>query len=224
LRDGKIVREIHRAPYHADAFLYPVCLFTLDGRVVLAHCPESYARIEIEDADTGERLTHSSSRKEADFFHSRLSTSPGAKRLMSAGWVWTPWDAIVWFDIAAAIADPTLLELLEGSPRSRNIGLAEEGSATWLDDDRIIIGGSSEAEDPEESAETDRAHPGPHLRPKGLALYHIPSRAFVQSADLGYPPGTMMAAGPVRHVLSPTASRIAHDRHDHSRVERHRFR
>ena len=25
LRDGKIVQEIHRSPYHADAFRYPVC-------------------------------------------------------------------------------------------------------------------------------------------------------------------------------------------------------
>jgi hypothetical protein len=40
LHDGEIVRAIHRAPYHADAYLYPACLFQLDGRVLLAHCPE----------------------------------------------------------------------------------------------------------------------------------------------------------------------------------------
>jgi hypothetical protein len=201
LRDGKIVREIHRSPYHADAFLYPACLFRFNDRVVLAHCPESYARIEIEDADTGERLTRSTTRKEADFFHSRLAVSPGGKRLMSAGWVWHPWDAVIWFDIAAALADPTLLDALDGSPLSRNVSLAEECSAAWLGDDRIVIGGSSEAEDPEEAAETDREHPGPRLRPNGLAVYDIPSRACVHSVDLGYSPGTMMPAG-AHHVLT----------------------
>jgi hypothetical protein len=195
LRDGKIVREIHRSPYHADAFLYPICLFRLNDRVVLAHCPESCARIEIEDADTGERLTRSTARKETDFFHSRLAASPGGKRLMSAGWVWHPWDAVVWFDVAAALAEPTSLDALDGSPLSRNVSIAEESSAAWLDDDRILIGGSSEAEDPEEAAETDREHPGPRLRPNGLSVYDIPSRAHVQSVDLGYPPGSMMAAG-----------------------------
>lgn len=195
LRDGEIVREIHRSPYHADAYLYPACLFRLNDRVVLAHCPESYARIEIDDAETGERMTRSTSRKEADFFHSRLALSPGAGRLMSAGWVWHPWDAVVWFDVAAAIADPTLLDVLDGSPRSRNVSIAEECSAAWLDDDRIVIGGSSEAEDPEEAAATDREHPGARLRPNGLAVYDIPSRAYVQSVDLGYPPGTMMPVG-----------------------------
>jgi hypothetical protein len=88
LRDGKIVREIHRTPYHADAFLYPIYLFRINDSVVLAHCPDSYARIEIEDAETGERLTRNTARKEADLFHSRLAASPGGKRLMSAGWVW----------------------------------------------------------------------------------------------------------------------------------------
>src|SRR5687768_6433559 len=27
LRDGQVVREIHRSTYHADAYFYPVCLF-----------------------------------------------------------------------------------------------------------------------------------------------------------------------------------------------------
>jgi hypothetical protein len=201
LRDGKIVREIHRSPYHADAFLYPICLFWRGDRVVIAHCPESYARIEIEDADSGDRLTRSTTRKEADIFHSRLAVSQGRKRLMSAGWVWHPWDAVIWFDIAAAVADPTLLDALDGSPLSRNVSIAEECSAAWLSDDRIVIGGSSEAEDPEEAAKIDREHPGPRLRPNGLAVYEISSRAYVQSVDLGYPPGTMMPVGP-HHVVT----------------------
>ncbi|HEY8378325.1 MAG TPA: hypothetical protein VIK91_17635, partial [Nannocystis sp.] len=201
LRDGEIVREIHRSPYHAEAFLYPVCLFRFRDRVVLAHCPDSYARIEIDDAETGERLTRSTTRREADFFHSRLAVSPGGRRLVSAGWIWQPWDAVVWFDIAAAVADPTSLDALDGTPASRDIGLVEECSAAWLSDDRILLGGSPETEDPEAAAEIEREHPGPRLRPNGLAVYDIPSRAFVQSVDLGYPPGTMMPVG-MHHVVT----------------------
>ena len=95
----------------------------------------------------------------------------------------------------------TLLDVLDGSPLSRNVSIAEECSAAWLDDDRIVIGGSSEAEDPEEAAETDRERPGARLRPNGLAVYDIPSRAYMQSVDLGYPPGTMMTVGQ-EHVVT----------------------
>jgi hypothetical protein len=201
LRDGHIVRAIHRAPSHADAYLFPVCLFQLNGRTLIAHCPDSYARIEIDDAETGERLTRSTSRKEADFFHSRLAASPSAKRLTSAGWYWHPWDAVVWFEIEAAIVDPTLLDRLDGSPRGRNAAIAEESSACWLDDDRILIGGSSEPEDADEAAELDREHPGPRLRPNGLAVYDVSSRAYTHAFDLGAPPGTMMPVG-AHHVVT----------------------
>jgi len=202
LRDGQIVREIHRSPYHADAFLFSACLFGgPGGRVLLAHCPDAYARIELDDAESGERLTRCESREEVDFFHSRLAVSPGARRLLSAGWVWHPWDAVVWFDIEAALEDPTRLDRLQGAACSRNVCLAEEASATWLDDDRVIIGGSDEPEDAEEASETDREQPGPRLRPNGLALYDLGSQQYLQAIAVGYPPGTMMAAGS-HHVVT----------------------
>ncbi len=202
LREGKIVREIHRSPYHADAFIYPVCLFAgPDDRVLLAHCPESYARIEIDDADTGERLTRSTSRKEPDFFHSRLAVSRSARRLLSAGWMWHPLDAVVWFDIAAVLRDPALLDAMEGATHSRYVGLAEESSAAWLSDERVVLGGSLEPEDPDQVAELGREHTGPRLCPNGLAVYDISVRNYLCKVDLGYPPGTMMPVGE-HHVMT----------------------
>lgn len=189
LHDGELVREIHRSLYHADAFTYPVCLFSGPGeRTLLAHCPDSYARIEIDDAETGERLTRSPARKEVDFFHSRLSASPSSKRLLSAGWVWHPWDAVVWFDLAAALNDPALLDALEGAAHSRNVCLSEESSAAWLDDERVLLGGSGEEEDPEEAGEIDREHPAQRLRPMGIAVFDIPQQRYSESHVLGYPP------------------------------------
>jgi hypothetical protein len=50
LKDGKILREIDRSFYHANAYEYPVALFhEPEGRLLLAHCPRGYNRIELED-------------------------------------------------------------------------------------------------------------------------------------------------------------------------------
>lgn len=201
IHGGRIIREIHRSPYHADAFEYPACLFERSGRVLLAHCPDNYARLEIDDAESGERLTKSTSRKEPDFFHSRLAVSPGGRTLLSAGWVWQPWDAVLWFDVDAAMRNPSTLDALNGPELSRNVCLSEESSAAWLDNDRLLIGGSSEPEDTEESAETDRQHPGPRLKPNSMAVFDIPTRNYTMAIELGHPPGRMMRAGP-NHVLT----------------------
>ncbi len=202
VRDGTFVRELHRSWYHADAYAYPVCLFPgPDGRTLLAHCPDSYARIDIDDAETGERLTRGVAREPSDFFHSRLAVSPGGRRLMSAGWVWHPWDAVVWFDLAEVLRDPTRLDALHGTSTTRNVCLVEESSAAWVDDDRLLIGSSSEEEDPEEAAEADRDHPGPRLRPRGLAVYDLRAEAYTVSVPLDRPPGIMMPVGDT-HVVT----------------------
>ncbi len=53
---GHVVRELNRSWYCADAYRYPLALFTLpDGRTGVVHCPEHYNQIEIEVAATGER-------------------------------------------------------------------------------------------------------------------------------------------------------------------------
>lgn len=198
VHDSTILRAFHREPYHADAFEFPVCLFAgASGRVLLAHCPESYAQLEIDDAETGERLTRSAARNAVDFFHSRLAVSPRGKRLLSAGWVWHPWDAVVWYDVADALHDPTTLDVLQGAELSRDVCLAEESSAAWLDDDTLLLGGSDEREDPEEAS----LHPEPRLQPNGLAVYDIPAKAYRKSIVLGYPPGRILPVGPA-HVVT----------------------
>ncbi|HJU38285.1 MAG TPA: hypothetical protein VJ724_01835 [Tahibacter sp.] len=136
LRNGRIVREINRSYYQADSYDYPVALMRLaSGRVVLAHCPDAYNRLELEDAETGERLTASSSREPTDFFHSRLTVSPDGRYLMSAGWIWHPVDCMHVYDIAQALADPSHLD---GS----GVGTAdsaESGTATFLHDGRLLM-------------------------------------------------------------------------------------
>ena len=108
LRVSEILREINRSYYFASTFDFPVCLWTgANGRVLIAHCPEAYNRIEIDDVETGERLTAALDRKPQDFFYSRLQTSPGGANLISAGWVWHPLQLLSLFNIKAALKDPS---------------------------------------------------------------------------------------------------------------------
>jgi hypothetical protein len=197
LHDGRIVRELDRSFNHADAYEYPVALFNdPDGRVLLAHCPGNYCRIELEEAATGRPLTASADRKPSDFFHSRLAASPHGKRLLSAGWLWHPLGLVVCFDVAQALADPRHLDDRHGFPSSFNPGLAEESSACWLDDDCIAVAASAEPE--QDGVEGDA---GPGLRPRGLAVYDVVERTCLQAFQLDAPPGTILALGK-RFVLS----------------------
>jgi hypothetical protein len=110
LKEGRFVREINRSYYCADAYEYPVAFFNLaDGRPVIAHCPDEYCKIEIEEIETGKKLT-SRTNKPDDFFHSRLQVSPDGRYLLSCGWVWHPWDTIELFDVERALKEPDSLD------------------------------------------------------------------------------------------------------------------
>jgi hypothetical protein len=201
LKDGNILREINRSSYQAAAYEYPVTLFHEPGeRLLLAHCPKSYCAIELEEAETGRPLTASTEREPSDFFHSRLAASPHGKRLLSAGWAWHPWGIVEFFDVSRALADPCHLDHGDRVSRySGSVCLAEEDSACWLDDDRIVVGASAEPEDPEESREAGEEA---RLRSCGLvALYDLASGRSLRTFQLSEQPGTLLPIGR-HHVLS----------------------
>jgi hypothetical protein len=199
LHDGEIVRAVHRSLYHADAFLFPACLFESptpdpggERRMLLAHCPDSYGRIEIDDAATGERLTRSETRAEPDFFHSRLSVTEDGRRLLSAGWVWHPVDSVVWFDVVEALQDPRVLDETQGP--SINVCLAEQSSAAWLDHEHLLVGASAEEEDLEEAAEASKDG-RVRLLPCGIATYSTRAKEWTHSTSHSQPAGIMMPIG-----------------------------
>ncbi|HWD28321.1 MAG TPA: hypothetical protein VG387_14215, partial [Rhizomicrobium sp.] len=136
LRDGKILREINRSYYQADAYEYPIALIRLaSGREVIVHCPDHYNQIEIDDLATGERLTGAMDRDPSDCFHARLAASPDGKYLVSAGWLWHPVDTVRLYDLAAALADPRHLD-------GEGLGIdawAEDSSAAFLADGRLAV-------------------------------------------------------------------------------------
>lgn len=189
LRRGEVVREIDRSFYCADAYEYPVAVFTVpDGRVVLAHCPDEYDRLEIEDLEAGTVLTRRPSRTRPDFFYSRLVASPTGRRLLSGGWIWHPLDVVRTFDVASAIDDPAHLD-----SGGLAVTVGEDCSAAWLDDDRLIVARGPE---PDDEGWDDNGLRGGHL-----GVFLVPEQRFVSTARIG----DGLPAGPIMPVDSDRA-------------------
>lgn len=185
---GYVVREIDRSYYHAHLYDFPVVLLALpDGREVMAHCPEAYNRLEIEDLATGERLTARETQRAGDFFHSRLAVSPGGTWLLSAGWIWHPFDSVSLYRLPEVLADPSALDRVSDFP-----GMTVEiASAAFLEENRLVLSSRPDADDftGEAEAETDR------LKPGDIGVYDLERGAWESVAPLEEPAGTLMPVG-----------------------------
>ncbi len=171
LRDGRQVRELNRSYYHADVYEYPVALLTLpSGRTLLAHCPEEYCRLELEDAETGERLTRRDG-ESPDFFHSRLQFSPDGRYLLSAGWIWHPVDAAYVFDVTRALEQPDSLDQLQNIELEDSF--LEVHSAAFGARDTLVMHCSG-------------------LDEGNLGVYSLTERRFLSVATLEEPAGALM--------------------------------
>lgn len=121
LRDSAI-REIQRTDYHADVSSYSHAFLERDGACLLIH-QTAWNRLDIMDLATGHCLTersivyhHKPEQRDAngvitspavdksenylDFFHSRLHVSPHSKYFLSNGWMWSPVDNILAYELA----------------------------------------------------------------------------------------------------------------------------
>jgi hypothetical protein len=169
---------------------YPVVSFSLEGgREVLAHCPDDYRRLEIEDLTSGERLTHSDKRRPADFFHSRLAASPSGRHLVSAGWIWHPIDAVRVYDVATAMTDPSHLDGA-GLPLD---AWADESSATFLDDRRLVVA--------LDGIELDEDSVARSSAPRDLRIFDLEAGAVLATIHPPQKIGSMMAIGE-HHLLT----------------------
>ena len=197
MHEGVIVRELNRSMYHSGSYVYPICLWQHhDGRVLLAHCPEDYDRLEIEDAQTGERLC-TGTRAPEDFFHGRLAVSPDRRKLSSAGWVRHPWDWVGVFDLERVLADPGALDRFPPPWNELQVSnVAERSSACWLDARRLLIGASAEFDDEPD----DEDMGGVRLEPLGVATVDASRNVVLGHVQLDRPSGRMMPVG-LDHVL-----------------------
>jgi hypothetical protein len=184
---GKVIRELNRSYYCAEAYRYPLALFTLpDGRTGLVHCPENYNQLEIEVARTGEQLTADPDRNPGDFFHSRLAVSPEGCFMLSAGWVWHPLSMTEIYDLPRALVQP---RVLDGAPRDdpwpQAAGLTEIGGACFAGRDIVV---STSAEEPD----TDEPS---RLGPRTLARWSTARQEFSWSRQLAEQAGDLLPAG-----------------------------
>jgi len=178
LRGNKCLREINRSFYQAHAYEYPVAILNLsDGAVGLAHCPEEYNRLEIEEIESGKKLTLRPG-KSPDFFHSRLQVSSGGAYLLSAGWVWHPIDHIRLFSIHDALKSPDHLD----KPIKLKLpdDLFEVNAAAFQGDGQLLLAGKGEEEDP---------------APGYVAQYQIKEGIVKVKCSLESVPGTIMPVG-----------------------------
>ena len=184
---GRVLREVNRSYYEAEAYRYPLALFTLpDGRTGVVHCPERYNRLEVEDAVTGRRLTSSAVRDPADIFHSRLAVSRSGRWLLSAGWVWHPFDWLAVYDLAQALASPGRLDSL-GDPGQDAMARAEIAGACFAGDD-VVVATGPESGEPREPGD---------LGPDMLARWSTAERRFLWQHRLDQTAGDLipMAGG-----------------------------
>ena len=181
LKNGTLIREINRSYYCADVYEYPVAVFKgPEGEVLIAHCPEDYNQIDIEEIETGNSLTNSGQRKPVDVFHSRLEVSPNGQYLISAGWVWHPYDVLAVFDLKKVFSDPNTLDAHTLGP---HVG-AEVSCARFMTDSRLLV--STSDEEPLDD-EADQVLP-----PNYVGAYNLEIEKFDHMWKQPVPMGNLM--------------------------------
>jgi hypothetical protein len=189
--DGRFIREIDRSYYIADMYEYPIAFLTLpDGRPGLAHCPQSYARLDIEEVESGARLTQRETHS-PDFFHSRLAVSADNHYLLDAGWIWHPFDWVQVYELGRVFADPASLDEEDGHlPPVVRPGV-EINNAAFLTSERIVFNTNVFDYDPDNLEDNERAL----LDHGGLAVYDLSERRLRSSVPLEEPAGMLMPLG-----------------------------
>lgn len=171
LEGDKFIREINRSYYCADDYEFPITIFnSIDGRTCLAHCPEDYNVIEIEDLKTGARLT-AADRESHDFFQSRLEVNQNGKYLISAGWVWHPVDMVEVYDLSN-ISSPEFFNLYH----DEEVNLFELNSATFVGNSTVVVTGNGEEE-----------------KDKFICAYEVEQKKVLSKVKLVEPAGNLMA-------------------------------
>ncbi|WP_202797082.1 hypothetical protein [Kribbella flavida] len=185
VKDGKLLRELNRSYYLAEAYDYPVALGTLpDGLDVIAHCPDRYNVLEIEELESGRRIT-TGDRDPADVFHSQLQFSPDGRRLLSVGWMWHPVGVAHVFDVERAVVVPAALDG-EGLLPLATGRDADIVSACWLDADRLAVAAGDDVWGGEQGAV---------LGPQQLGIWSFAESAWVHRHSSDRPLGALLGRG-----------------------------
>lgn len=138
-RNNFLNQEIDRSYYHAEVTEYPIALFSHENRVLYATTPEDYHRLHFFDCETKACLTDRDT-ESRDYFHSRLAISPDREWIISAGWVWHPFQVVQIYSIKNVIADPRLLDQFDiDSSLYQIFDLESDVDAAFDENNRLII-------------------------------------------------------------------------------------
>lgn len=191
LRNGKVEREVSRGLDQAEQCDFPVTLALLpSGKPVLIRCPEKGNQLEIEDAETGFRLT-SREHAVADFLHCRLEVSPGGRYLLSTGLRWQSWRTALVFDLARALEDPATLNgggILKPAEPQHQVD-----SATFSGADTLVVAAVDEVD---------------IERRTDLLVWDLASRKRIAQYSYREPLGIVFASGHHAFSLYPYVKRI----------------
>jgi hypothetical protein len=178
MKNGSVHRELNRSFYCAEAYDYPITLgIDRAGRAVVFHCPNSFDRLEIEDAETGQNFDSLKSRDME--FHSRLDLSADGRLLIDAGWFWHPWCGAAVFEMT--YADDGTFRFAKNTAFSAQNEIESVG---FRGDTHLVVASASEHFG-EEPASTG-------LRPKQLGLWSFGTRDWDLKLDVEEPMGLMM--------------------------------
>jgi hypothetical protein len=180
LKNGReLLREINRPYYYANAYEYPATFVEIAGKTYLVHCPFEYCRIDFEEVESGEIITNVPNREILDAFFSRLEISPDSRFLISKGWYWQPWDFVCFFDIKACLENPHLLDMRHPIGGSLSTELC---TANFIDNERLLVGTSTEGKDEEEHEE---------VPPEHLAIWNLSTQEFSNVVSVKVPFGNI---------------------------------
>jgi hypothetical protein len=186
---NRLLREINRSYYFAHVYEYPILFFRLaDGREALAHCPDEYCELRIEDPATGARWSTPGSGRLQSMFHSRLAANSAGNRILSAGWFWQPFDTVWVYDLKPT-ADGCFA--LESCDECCNQG-AEASCAVFNASGQVVASSAKEAVD---NLEGDEDEPADRWRPGMIGVYDLDEQKLVSMAPLEDEAGTLMPVG-----------------------------
>lgn len=157
LRRERMTLELNGGYYNPGTVPFSFCFLERRGRTLAIHRTD-WNRLDISDAETGERLTQrgptryheGEPRPEhyLDYFHGRLLLSPAGTRIADDGWVWHPvgipetWEIGPWLEsnVWESEDGPSKLTIC-----ARNYYW--DHAMCWLDNEQLAVGGLGEDDD-----------------------------------------------------------------------------
>ncbi|MFL5243147.1 MAG: hypothetical protein ACJ8FY_13655 [Gemmataceae bacterium] len=157
LRTGQVTLALDGGDYHAETVPFSFAFAQVNGHALAIH-RTNWNRLDVSDPATGALLTarNPTSYRDGeerpvhylDYFHGALHVSPNSVRISDDGWVWHPVGIPTTWTLKPWISDNVWES--EDGPTRKAVCAREyywDHAVTWLDDQRMAIGGIGDDDD-----------------------------------------------------------------------------